>query len=75
MKKQWHGDRTRFSKEDLRMFDDIANLELDYCKCGNRQSPEYFFCDNCEKPIPGVDEGIVKTLVTITGQFKFLKSK
>lgn len=77
MEKKFNGDRNKFSKEDLKMFDDIAKLGINYCNCypSDKTHPDYAFCDKCEMVVPGTDESIVRQVVALTGQFKFLKSK
>ncbi|GAB1858380.1 hypothetical protein MHTCC0001_32170 [Flavobacteriaceae bacterium MHTCC 0001] len=77
MRNRFNGDRTKFSSEELRMLDDIAKLDINYCECypSNQIHPDESFCEKCELVVPGTDETSIRSLVAITGQFKLLKSK
>lgn len=77
MSKKFNGDKNKFSKEDFKLFNDIASLDINYCNCypDLKIHPDYSICGKCEKVVLGTDEFIVKQLVSITGQFNLLKSK
>lgn len=61
MEKKFNGDRNKFSKEDLKMFDDIAKLDINYCSCypSNQTHPDYAICDKCELVVPGTDHQLI----------------
>ena len=77
MKEKFNGDRNKFCKEDLKMFDNIARLDINYCSCysSDQIHPDYALCEKCELVVPGTDESVVRSVVSITGKLNLLKSK
>ncbi|WP_405399321.1 hypothetical protein [Maribacter sp. Asnod2-G09] len=77
MNEKFKGDRSKFSKEDLKLFDDVASLDINYCTCYgiDEVHPDFALCGRCELVVPGTDESIIKTLVSITGNYNLLKYK
>ena len=68
-------DLDKLSKDDLRIMHDIAGRDINYCDCKEQLDIKYIFCDHCEKPIYGIDEIMLRSLIATTGAYKFLKSK
>lgn len=77
MEGKFKGERSKFSQEDLKLFDDIASLDVNYCSCyaAEDDHPDFGLCGKCELVVPGTDESVIKMLVSITGNYNLLKSK
>lgn len=77
MEEKFNGNRSKFSRENLKLFDDIASLDINYCQCYAVQDvhPDFALCSKCELVVLGTDESVIKTLFSITGDYNLLKSK
>ncbi|TDT46919.1 hypothetical protein CLV90_0984 [Maribacter spongiicola] len=77
MEEKFNGNRNKFSRENLKLFDDIARLDINYCECYAVEDvhPDFALCSKCELVVPGTDESEIKFLVSITGNYNLLKPK
>ncbi|WP_396632370.1 hypothetical protein [Maribacter sp. R86514] len=77
MNKSLRAIKVIFTIEDLKLFDDVVSLDNNYCTCYciDEIHPDFALCGKCELVIPGTDESIIKTLVSIKGNYNLLKSQ